>query len=319
MTPMIHFASGMLILSCLSGCSSLEDVPMNLGQPDPRSIIRSEPQDVRPPGEQDPKEILSKAEGLRKMGKSNDALFYYVTFLEHEPQHVGALAAIGQIHFEKQNRELAKAAFELSLKGDPNNPEVIESLGVLALQNNERGQAEVLLKKAQSLNPTSTRTLNALGLLADQRGDYRRAQAFYREALTRDPNNPGIRNNLAYSLYLQGDYQRALAAADALLMAAPGHVESRMNRSLFLMKLGRVDETLQNFRHFLSEPDAYNNLGYLYLQAGNLSLARECFEKAILLSPSYHDLAHQNLKKLAQIEERQSRTEDLLLVAQQRP
>jgi Flp pilus assembly protein TadD len=316
---MIHFASGMLILICLSGCSSLEDVPMNLGHPDPRSIIRSEPQDVMPPGGQDPREMLSKAEGLRKMGKANDALFYYVTFLEHEPQHVGALAAIGQIHFEKQNRELAKAAFELSLKGDPNNPQVIESLGVLALQNNERGQAEILLKKAQSLNPTSTRTLNALGLLSDQKGDYRGAQAFYREALTRDPNNPGIRNNLAYSLYLQGDYQRALAAADALLMVAPGHVESRMNRSLFLMKLGRVDETLQNFRHFLSEPDAYNNLGYLYLQAGNLSLARECFEKAILLSPSYHDLAHQNLKKVAQIEERQSRAEDLLLVAEERP
>jgi Flp pilus assembly protein TadD len=319
MNSIIHLASGLLIMCVLSGCSSLDDVPINLRQPNPQSIIRSEPQDVTAPGERDPKEILSKAEGLRKMGKPNDALFYYVTFLEHEPEHVGALAAIGQIHFEKQNRDLAKAAFELSLKGDPNNSEVIESLGILALQNNERDQAEVMLKKAQSLNPRSTRALNALGLVSDQKGDYRRAQAFYREALSLDPKNPGIQNNLAYSLYLQGDYPKALAATDAVLIAAPTHVESRMNRSLFLMKLGRVDETLQNFRHFLSESDAYNNLGYLYLQAGSLSLARECFEKAILLSPSYHDLAHQNLKKLDQIEERQSRSGESLLVAQQKP
>jgi len=163
MKPKIHFALLLIILSCLSGCTTLEDVPMNLGQPDPLSIQRFGHREDMPVEELDPREMLSKAEALRKMGKANDALFYYVSFLEHEPQHGAALAAVGQIHFEKRNRELAKAAFELSLQGEANNPEVIESLGILALQNNERDQAETLLKKAQSLNPNSTRTLNALG------------------------------------------------------------------------------------------------------------------------------------------------------------
>jgi Flp pilus assembly protein TadD len=292
---------------------------MNVGQPNPLAIVRSEPEAVEHFDDRNPAEILSKAEGLRKQGKANDALFYYVSFLEHEPQHAGALASVGQIHFEKQNRELAKAAFELSLQGDPDNQEVIEALGVLALQNKELGQAEVLLKKAQSLSPHSTRALNALGLISDQKRDYRRAQALYREALLQDPKNPSIRNNLAYSFFLQGDYEQALTTADEVLLTTPGHLETRMNRSLFLMKLGRVDETLKNFRHFLNEPDAYNNLGYLYLQAGSLSMARECFEKAILLSPAYHDLAHQNLKRLTQIEEAEVGGGHSVMIAEKKP
>jgi len=92
-----------------------------------------------------------------------------------------------------------------------------------------------------------------------------------------------------------------------------------MNRSLFLMKLGRADEALQNFRHFLNDSDAYNNLAIVYLQEGGLTMARECFDKAIHLSPSYHELAHQNLKKLNQIEERQGVTGDSFVIAERKP
>ena len=71
------------------------------------------------------------------------------------------------------------------------------------------------------------------------------------------------------------------------------------------MKLDRPEEALANFRQFLIEPDALNNMGYLYLQSGDYSAARHYLELAVQASPSYHDLAHQNLKKLAHLEDRQ--------------
>lgn len=297
---------GMLAIAmALVGCETTPEVPINLAQPEPGQIQRAEDGATTPLDELDAEVILARAEGFQKIGKANEALFYYVTYLEREPQNPAALAAVGQIHLEKKNLDLARTALEMSLQGAPENAASLESLGVIALKQKDWAAANAHLQKALRLNPRASRTLTSLGLLADQKGDHARAQAFYQEALSIDPKSPGIRNNLAYSYYLMSDYAQALRTADEGLKLVPGHEGLRMNRSLFLMKLDRPEQALANFRQFLSEPDAFNNMGYLYLQAGNYSTARHYLELAVQASPSYHELAHQNLKKLSHLEDRQ--------------
>lgn len=301
----------------LVGCGTTPEVPINLAQPDPERIQRAEENVATPLDEMDPDVILARAEGFQKMGKANEALFYYVTYLEREPQNPAALAAVGQIHLEKQNLDLARTALEMSLQGAPENPTALESLGVIALKQKDLSVAHAHLQNALRLNPKSPRTLISLGLLADQKGDHESAQVFYQEAMVIDPKSPGIRNNLAYSYYLRSDYVAALKTAEEGLQLAPHHEGLRMNRSLFLMKLNRPEQALANFRQFLNEPDAFNNMGYLYLQAGNYTAARHYLELAVHASPSYHDLAHQNLKKLAHLEDRQLNAESSVALAEQ--
>lgn len=304
-----------LVAMALVGCETTPEVPLNMAQPDPDQIQRVDEGAAAPLDELDSDVVLARAEGFRKIGKANEALFYYVTYLEREPQNPAALTAVGQIHLEKKNLDLARTALEMSLERAPENATTLESLGVIALKQKDWLGANTYLQNALKLNPKAPRTLTSLGLLADQKGDYSKAQDFYREAMALDPRSPGIRNNLAYSFYLKSNYTLALKTADEALQLAPSHEGLRMNRSLFLMKLDRPDQAFLNFRQFLSEPDACNNMGYLYLQAGDYSRARHYLELAVHASPSYHELAHQNLKKLAQIEDRQLNVEDALAMA----
>lgn len=306
-----------LLAFMLGGCETTPEVPLNLAQPDPQNIHREE-QESKPLNDLDSDVLLARAEGFKKMGRSNEALFYYVTYLEREPQHSAALAAVGHIHLEKKNLDLARTALEMSLEKDPENVKVLESLGVIALRQKNYAAAEAYLQKSHALAPKASRTLTSLGLLEDQKRDHAKAQVFYREAIGIDPKNAGIRNNLAYSHYLAGEFAIALKTADEALQFEPNHEGVRMNRSLFLMKLGRPDEAMSNFRQFLSEADALNNLGYLYLQVGELSSARHYLELAIQASPSYHDLAHQNLKKLSQLEEHQLDLQAPVMMAEQK-
>lgn len=308
----LQMVSGMgvaFIALALTGCETTPEVPINLAQPDPERIQRVDEAPATPLDELDTDMVLARAEGFRKIGKANEALFYYVTFLEREPQNPAALAAVGQIHLEKRNLDLARTALEMSLQGAPENAATLESLGVIALRQKDWSGANTHLQNALRLNPKASRTLTSLGLLSDQKGDHSKAQEFYREAIALDPKSPGIRNNLAYSYYLKSDYASALKTADEALQWAPSHEGLRMNRGLFLMKLDRPEQALANFRLFLSEPDACNNMGYLYLQAGDYSTARHYLELAVQASPSYHELAHQNLKKLSHLEDRQLNAE----------
>jgi Tfp pilus assembly protein PilF len=48
----------------------------------------------------------------------------------------------------------------------------------------------------------------------------------------------------------------------------------------------------------MSEADAYNDLGYIHMQQGNVDAAYELFEKAIAVSPSFHVKANENLRRL---------------------
>ena len=308
--------TGLLIASlAFVGCETTQEVPINLAQPEPQQIQRIDEGTATPLDELDAEVILARAEGFQKIGKANEALFYYVTYLEREPENSVVLAAVGQIHLGKKNLDLARTALEMSLQGAPENAATLESLGVIALKQKDWVRASTHLQNALSLNPKAPRTLTSLGLLADQKGDHTKAQAFYREAMAVDSKSPGIRNNLAYSYYLKSDYALALKTADEGLQVAPNHEGLRMNRSLFLMKLNRPEQALANFRQFLSEPDAFNNMGYLYLQAGDYSMARHYLELAVHASPSYHELAHQNLKNLAHLEDRQLNAEASVALA----
>lgn len=297
--------AGLALVCLLSACSSDPGVPIDLAQPSPQSIAREEERSSGSMDDLDSETLLSKAAAFKKQGRANDALFYYVTFLEREPESSAVLAAVGHIHLEKRNWDLAKTALEMSIKADPEQSEVLESLGLIALRQKDLTAAERYLTKAKSVNPHSVRALSTSALLEDQRNDHIKARVHYEEALKIDPTNAGIRNNLAYSLCLANQCEKALAVANEALRLAPNHEGILMNRGLFLMKLGRTDEAMTNFRRFMNEADANNNMGFLSMENGNYPLAREYLEKAIRSSPSYHELAHRNLKKLGELVDRE--------------
>ncbi|MBZ0150191.1 MAG: tetratricopeptide repeat protein, partial [Planctomycetes bacterium] len=74
-----------------------------------------------------------------------------------------------------------------------------------------------------------------------------------------------------------------------------------VGRGHALHALGRMDEAAQAFRAALAVgvrcADAYNRLGVVLFQAGDVKGARQSFEKALVLEPGHGD-ARANLTSL---------------------
>jgi Flp pilus assembly protein TadD len=242
--------------------------------------------------------VTGKAAAAIKAGKTDEALYYFVKALEIDPANITALIGIGHIHQDKGNFELAEAAYRMALKTAPKNPDALEGLGLVKLTLSDYRNAGKALTAAVAADPRRWQSHNALGLIADQAGQSANALRHYEMALNIKPKDPQILNNLGYSKYLAGDWHGALQAFDTALAINPGLESAWMNRGLVLARQGNDKGALESFRKVMNEADAYNDLGYIHMQQGDIDRSHELFEKAIFLSPTYHEKANENLRRL---------------------
>jgi len=252
--------------------------------------------------QKDPEELLHQAKSSQGLGKINEALFYYASYLEHDPQNAEVLAAVGEIHLAKKNLDLAQVALDMSLSADPKLAKAHELEGLLMIQRNEYSAAREHFEKAVELDPHLWRSFNGLGMVADREGRFDAAEKAFFAAMKISPKNVQIMNNLSYSHYLRGNYLAALDEVDQALRVAPQYEPAVLNRGLYLLRLGREDEAFADLKLVLSDADAYNNIGFLMMRDGHLEKARGYFEKAISHAPHYHDLANKNLQNLSRLE-----------------
>lgn len=241
---------------------------------------------------------MRRADQFLQQGDKDEALYYYVRALEFDGKNKDALDKIGEIHAEKGNYEPAEAAYQLALKLAPKNAHALEGLGLIQLKTGKQAEARQALASAVNIDPSLWRAYNGLGLIADKDGDYLQASRYYENALKTKPNMPVLMNNLGYSKYLSGDLQGAMALFDAVSRLDGKFDSAWLNQGLIHARLGNDASAIQAFMHVLDEADAYNNLGYIYMVNDKAPAASEYFQKAISLSPSYHKLANENLKRL---------------------
>jgi len=65
---------------------------------------------------------------------------------------------------------------------------------------------------------------------------------------------------------------------------------------------------LQTLKKVVSESEAYNELGYIYMMQQDYGKARRLFEMAISSSPTYFERASKNLEQLKLLVSRLTRT-----------
>ncbi|WP_045226564.1 tetratricopeptide repeat protein [Methyloterricola oryzae] len=246
----------------------------------------------------DAESALKRADYSTQLGNIDEALYYYVKTLEFDPGNRQALNRIGDIHLERENYDPAEAAYRLALSADPKNANALMGLGLIQYHHGKDTDAAQSLSAALSVDPKLWRARSVLGLLADRRGEHAAAAQEFSKALQIQPNNPAVLNNLGYSKYLSGDLSGSLQMFDLALMADPKYPSAWLNKGLVYARLNNEQAALGAFKRVLPEADAYNNLGYIWMMDGRTDAAYECFQRAISLSPTYHLLAHENLKRL---------------------
>jgi Flp pilus assembly protein TadD len=283
---------GALLVGCASESMAIK--PRITGLSEDKSALVHEIQDVT----SDAPSAMKRADQFLQQGNKDEALYYYVRALEFDDKNKDALDKIGQIHAEKGNYEPAEAAYKLALKLDPKNANALEGLGLIQLNTGKQAEARQSLASAIAIDPSLWRACNGLGLIADKNGDYLHASQYYERALKAKPNMPMLMNNLGYSKYLSGDWQGAMLWFGAASKLDAKYGPAWLNQGLVQARRGNDAAAIEAFKQVLDEPDAYNNLGYIYMMDNKTPAAYEYFQKAISSSPTYHRLANENLKRL---------------------
>ena len=236
---------------------------------------------------------LSRGDAAWRKGDLDRAVYLYVQSLAYDATNPEALLRIGAIHERRGNKALAGKAFEMALKLDPENPAINERLGLLYLQSG-RVEAVPLLERAIAKDPKRWQSHNGLGIAADRNSDFPAAIAHYDAALALEPRATITVNNRGYSRYLAGDF--AGAETDfrlALQMSPLAGTWTNLGRAQ--ARQGHYAEALESLLKERDAAQAYNLLGEVAMEGGDLVAARSYFAQAISASPRYFQAAHDNL------------------------
>lgn len=138
-----------------------------------------------------------------------------------------------------------------AIANDPDNAYLHYNLGLAQHQLQSAAEAERAFREAIRLDPALGRAHMGLGLLFEERGQRDQAIEQYREGIASDPENMELRSAVIGALRRGGRHEQAIDEARSAL--------AFNNKSLLV----------------------FNDLGLVYLDTGDLALARFVFFKAI--------------------------------------
>lgn len=270
-----------------------------------------------------PDQAMQTAAAAYQAGDLDQALYQYLRAIELDPKRYEALVWVGRIHRERGNTQLAELAFTDVLSSAPDNLNGLTEMGLLNLAGRNHARAQELLFKAvavdqqrltksKSNNPPQVAALkvdshsplkiyNGLGVLADLRNDFAQAQAYYRLAMQIEPRSALVQNSLGYSFYLAGNWEEAARAYKLGITYEPSYNPLWRNYGLLLARNDRYEEALSAFERVESRAEASNDVGYVCLIEGQLDQAEQFLRSAIEQSPSYYNIAWDNLNRVQQI------------------
>ena len=130
----------------------------------------------------------------------------------------------------------------------------------------------------------------ALGRALLEEGDVAEANRVLEEAASRHPGRADVLYWLGTARLQSGATQSAVAALEEAAVVQPAFVEAHVKRAEALEAAGRPGEAEAAYREALRrdpvhQPQAWNNLGFLLLQAQRFDEALPLFEKATALDP----------------------------------
>jgi len=239
-------------------------------------------------------EIIQSGDAAAQAGDTERALFIYTQALALDDNPETWLK-VGRIHAYLDQLVYAWQAFEKTLQLDPESAVAHEELGILYVESKQRLPALEHLKRAVEIDPKRWRANNTLGVLADTERDYPTAIGYYEAALAANPNSALLLTNLGYSYYLAGELEDAERYFRVALGTDRNYRPATANLGLVYARRGQYEYAVDILQNLMDRPKAYNDVGYIAFNNGDLEKSKELLSEAIRLSPVYYETARKNL------------------------
>jgi Flp pilus assembly protein TadD len=285
-----------LLSGCASGPETVDNTRANEFSDDSMDVLFATEFPVT-----SAEDAVLQADLAVKEGKTDQALFYLVRALQFREDNVDVLVRIGDIQMQRKDIVFANRAYMTAKYHDPENSRALEGLGLIYSSAGDDEEAIAHLKLAVMNDESLWRAHNALGVYADKSGDYSTAQRHYNVALAANPDAAYVLNNRGYSKYLAGDAQGA--ALDFYAAANDqGFVQAWANLGRIYAEEGQYDDAIKTYKLVMNEASAFNNIGSVAIENGDLVRAEHYLSEAIRLSPTYFPSAEENLSHLQQLQ-----------------
>lgn len=231
--PLTLLTSALAISGCQSKTASLDGLEgLNTASTSPVSFKKTAELGNRWQGDQKNLELgLAYADGLEKLGQTDQQMQVLATLSEQNPQNSNIQAVYGK---------------KLIAAGRP-------------------GEAIPVLKISADNGTSDWRVLSALGSAYDQQGQYSMARETYQKALALQPNQISVLNNIGMSYALEGNLKQAEETLRSAMALPEGKSLPRLRQNLALVVglQGRFEESRQIASEDLPPQEVEANMAYL--------------------------------------------------------
>ena len=182
--------------------------------------------------------------------------------------------------------------WQKTLAKSPNNSEINNNLGVAYMQAGDYKLAAPLFEKAIMLDPSKPAYYQNLGIIYYQKGDDKSALSYWEKAHSLDTKNEFYAIKLIQYYYDNKDYNKVASLLKTTRFDSFRYLESFFKGELYLNS-GNLTLAKEEFAKSIqlngNYASSFNGLASVYIQEKNFAEAENVANKAVLMNPKLPD------------------------------
>ncbi|TCS84150.1 tetratricopeptide repeat protein [Tepidibacillus fermentans] len=223
-----------------------------------------------------------------ELGNTKEALKSFLEAVLIEPDEPLYHLALGEAYYSVGQFEEALKEYDEVLTQHPDQEEALYLKGLLLVQMGYPEKGIHYLKKVAKLQPENLDILISLVDAYERNHNHSEAQNVLEKILTIDEYFLPALKRLGEIYLYQEEWQRAKEVLNKALEIDPDDITLHVMYAKILKAYGDVQEAIQQYEliHHDSpyEEKVCENLGDLYLKAGDVKKAIECYEKQLTMT-----------------------------------
>ena len=198
----------------------------------------------------------------------------------------------------------ASAAKDSGGATDLKNP---SAMARLCESHGQTAEAKRLYEDAIQRHPKDPAGYHGLALLYAKQGQFKEAEPYFTRALALAPDRADLLGDMGYFYYLCSRSQEAERYLRRAVELEPNQPTYGNNLALVLGEQGHDKESLDLFRRFGTEGQAYANMAFVYAQRGDYPKALETYNRVLTQDPKDHTAATAMLQ-VSKLQDQRQRT-----------
>jgi Tfp pilus assembly protein PilF len=185
---------------------------------------------------------------LAQRGRFDEAEDYFHRAVEADPKHAESLGNYAMFLGQLGRFEEAEDYYRRAIEADPKHANNLGNYATFLAQRDRFDDAEDYYRRAVEADPKHADNLGRYALFLGERKRIDESWDYYRRAVEADPRNAKTLCNYGWLLYEhRGDIEGALRLTEAGLATEANNRLLLLNRGLFLLLLGRIEEARASY------------------------------------------------------------------------